>query len=331
MFRILTVFGALLLISCSSGPALQNNTVNKVDQSGMDDDVAGRFEVSDTKVVPTPAPPPPTPTKKQRRGKKGKAPAKEAKKPVAKKFEFASRRPAKMPFSPGERTLMSITYLGVEAGTLDLRVLPYKFIGDRKAYHFRGHGLSTSVFALFYRVNDVGDSFMDYDGLFSHRFQLKVDESRQERDLVEFYDQEKNIVHYWEKMVHVKKGLRITQFAKEVEQYAQDAVTAAFYLRTLPLEMGKEYSYPMVTNGKVWTVTARVIRKENLVTAIGTIPAIVVQPETRFEGVLKTVGASYMWLSDDEHRNFLKVDAKVKIGSVVAYLKQLDQGEPETP
>ena len=223
---------------------------------------------------------------------------------------------------------MSITFMGVEAGTLDLRVLPYKYVGGRKSFHFRGHGVSTSVFALFYRVNDVGESFMDYDGLYSHKFQLKIDESRQQRDLVEYYDQQAHLIHYWEKLVHTKKGLRITEFTREIEHYAQDAVTAAFYLRTLPLEVGKSYTYPMVTNGKVWQVTAKVLRREELVTPLGKFPALVIEPETRFEGAIKTTGQSLLWLSDDEHRNFLKMDAKVKIGSVIGYLKELRQGDP---
>lgn len=324
--RLGTAALGLALLGCSVTQYLQTEEI-QVDSSGISEEVSGKFEITENSTAaPAAAAAAEAKEKKSGKGKKGgKLDAASKKK---KEFEFEVRRGEKIPFGPGEHTTMAITYMGVEAGTFELSVLPYKYVSGRKVFHLRGHGYSTAVFALFYRVDDVGESFMDYDGLFTHKFQLKVDESRQNRDLVEFYDQKAHVVHFWDKLVHTKKGLRITQFTKETMPYAQDAMTAAFYLRTLPLEVGKSYVYPMVTNGKVWQVKAKVLRKEELVTEIGKIPAIVIEPETSFEGVIKTTGKSFIWLSDDEHRNFLKIDAKVKIGSVIAYLKKLKQGDP---
>lgn len=341
------IFGSSLLLgSCSVSQYLANEEI-RVDSSGIDAAVADKFTVSDTKeasLAATNPPPAPEPAasvvdvKSAKKGKsKGKTKGRTAVKAAVpapkqkKEFELEVRRNGRLPFAPGERTVMALTYFGVEAGTLDLRVLPNKYIGGRKVSHFRGHGFSTTVFALFYRVDDVGDSFMDYDSLFAHKFQLKVDESLQKRDLVEFYDQKAHQVHYWERLIHVKKGLRITQFVNEIQPYTHDAVTAAFYLRTLPLETGKTYSFPVVSNGKSWMVSAKVLRREMLKTEKGEFPAIVVQPETSFEGVLKKTGDIFFWLSDDEHRNFLKVDAKVKVGKVIAYLKDLERGKHEEP
>src|SRR3989344_5052290 len=297
--RLCVVGVSLALVGCGVAQYIQSEEIT-VDHSGISEDSSGQWAVSSSKeAAPPPAitsAPEPAKTGKAAKGNKAKKDAspalavKSAKAAKGKGFELAVRRPERLPFAPGERTVMSITFMGVEAGTLDLRVLPYKYVGGRKSFHFRGHGVSTSVFALFYRVNDVGESFMDYDGLYSHKFQLKIDESRQQRDLVEYYDQKTHVIHYWEKLVHTKKGLRITEFTREIENYAQDAVTAAFYLRTLPLEVGESYTYPMVTNGKVWHVTAKVIRKEELATPMGKVPAIVIEPETRFEGAIKTTG-----------------------------------------
>lgn len=348
---------ALSLVSCGATRFIQEEEL-KLDSSVVPDDMANQFAVSKTAApasaadpgVPpvTDSPAPVTESKgkgKRRKGKaapvaaapqkkgKGKKGAKQAAAapaaPEKKEFEPALRRNGKLPFKPGERTVLSLTYFGVEAGTLDLRVLPYKYIGDRKVVHIRGHGASTSVFAMVYKVDDVGDSYMDYDGLFAHKLQLKVNESARKQDLLELYDQRKQQVYYWERLVHDKKGLRITQFTKEIVDYTQDAVTAAFYLRTLPLEVGKEYSYPMVSNGRVWNVTAKVLRREMLTTEKGVFPALVIQPETRFEGVLSKAGDSFFWISDDEHRSFLKIDAKIKVGKVIAYLKELEYGKDE--
>ncbi|MBH9751110.1 DUF3108 domain-containing protein, partial [Clostridioides difficile] len=80
------------------------------------------------------------------------------------------------------------------AGQLELDVLPEKVVADRPTYHFRAVASSTSVFSLFYRVNDVAESFMDTTGLFSHKFSLKLDESKQTRDVLELYRAEERRV-----------------------------------------------------------------------------------------------------------------------------------------
>lgn len=245
------------------------------------------------------------------------------------KSPLIKRRVRKGPFYPGEYHKFSLTYFGVEAGTLDLYVKPYKFIKGRKVYHFHGHGKSTSVFSLFYRVNDTGDSFMDYDGLFSHKFNMKLDETLQQHEIIELYDQEDRKVHYYQRMVHKRKGFKLKQFIKDTYEYTQDAITAAFYLRTLDLKVGAEYTYPIVSNGKSWTVKAKIVRKEKIITDVGEFEAFVVKPETHFEGVLQKKGDVFFWISADEHKAFLKIDAKVKIGSVIAYLKELRYGTPD--
>jgi hypothetical protein len=45
--------------------------------------------------------------------------------------------------------------------------------------------------------------------------------------------------------------------------------------------------------------------------------------------VLKSYGDSFVWLSDDPRRIILKVDAKIKVGSVIAYLREYSSGSPQ--
>jgi hypothetical protein len=42
--------------------------------------------------------------------------------------------------------------------------------------------------------------------------------------------------------------------------------------------------------------------------------------------VLEKKGDSFMWLTDDDRRFLVRLEAKVKIGSVVAELKQIELG-----
>jgi hypothetical protein len=229
-------------------------------------------------------------------------------------------------FQVGERYRFDVTYFGATAGELVIETLPPKIVADRKSYHIRATARTASVFTLFYRLNDVAESFMDAAGLFSHKFSLKLDESLQQRDVLELYDQRNHKVHYWSKLDHKRKGKHNETKEIETEPFTQDGISAFFYVRTLPLNVGDVYNFPVVTNGKLRNVRAEVVRKEVLKTRIGNIPSIVVRPDVVLDGVLKTHGDSFVWISDDPRRIILKVDAKIKVGSIIAYLREHSYG-----
>ena len=292
-------------------------------------DLANKFEVKQNGPVPVAPPPVETkaePAKSKKKEKKVKAEA--AKAPKEDKL-FASRWSSPPFFQVGERYAFDITYFGATAGELVMQILPMKVVSDRPVYHIRGEARTASVFSLFYRMNDVAESFMDSSALFSHKFSLKLDESLQQRDVLELYDQRKNSVHYWSKLDHKTKGKKNDQMEIPIKPFAQDGLSAFFYLRTLPLEDGGVYEFPAVTNGKMRDVKVTVVRREKLSTKIGDLPAIVVKPEVSLDGVLKSYGDSFVWISDDPQRLILKVDAKIKIGSMIAYLKEHSYGPPK--
>ena len=232
------------------------------------------------------------------------------------------------PYFPGERALYEITYFGTIAGTFEVKVLPYKRIGERDVFHFQGVARTTSIFSLFYRLNDIAECYFDNESLLSHKFAIKLDESWQQRELVELYDREKNALYYWNKVEHKKKGNSQDQFTKEILPDAIDVMSAVFYLRSLPLETGKSYPINIISNGKPYHIDVHALRRESLTTKVGTFQTIVVQPIAQMDGILQNSGDVFFWISDDANRNLLKIDAKVKIGSVIAYIRELENGKP---
>jgi hypothetical protein len=301
---------------------------------GVPSDLAHKFEVKENATLPqvkpaepAPSAPPAAKKKQRKKGKIAKAPKKKED-----KFEWPNRWTMPNFFRVGERYLFDITYFGATAGNLELQLLPEKVVDDRPTFHIRGTATTSSVFSLFYRLHDVAESFMDTTGLFSHKFSLKLDESLQTREVLELYDQKKHTAYYWSKLDSKRKGKVQDQFEIPTEPFTQDGLSAFYYLRTLPLELGKTYAFPVVNNGKQRTVRVTAIRKEMLSTKIGELPAIVVKPEVVLDGVLSSYGDSFIWISDDDRRLLLKIDAKIKVGSVIAYLKEFGyEAKPDAP
>lgn len=250
----------------------------------------------------------------------------EEKRPDEKKFPM--RRPAVDPIWPGEQHVFEITYFGVLAGTFTLDMMGYKKVNGRKVYHIQGRAKSSRFFSLFYRLDDLVETFIDYDGFFSHRFHLILDESKQTRNALELYDSEKKETFYWNRWNHYKKGYTETKELKPIPPYPQDSLSSLYYIRFLPMKDGAVLTFPVVSEGNSWDAVVTVVRREMMDTPIGKVRAIVVKPQAKFRGVLTQSGDSFIWLTDDDRRLVLKVEAKVRIGSVVAYLKEVKLGTP---
>ncbi len=286
-----------------------------------------QFAVKEPVHEPAPAQAEPvSKTVKTAKGKEAKVAA-PAKKAAA--FQFPSRRPAKEAIWVGEKHTLEVTYFGAVAGLATLEVLPFKEVAERKVYHLKLNAKSSKLFGMFYELDDTLESFLDFNGMFSHRFNLVLHETKQTRDSVELYDSVKKKAFYWDKWNHHKKGFQEKKETTDIEAFPQDSLTSLYYLRNLPLPTGAEYEYPVVSEGKTWRLNVKVIRREMVDTVpFGKIRAVVVKPETKFGGVVRQQGDSFIWLTDDDRHFLLRIEAKVRIGSVNAKLKEIVQGSP---
>ena len=346
VFFLIVAFGtgaiAVGVGGCASG------TITKIeDTAALPEDLGPgaqkqKFEVKEgTALAPLPAASPepspflPLSEGKRKKKKRGKEPIEEKTSDLASlpptpgasgKLEYPSRHPAKEPFKVGEELLYEISYFGVPAGYFTLDVLPYKSINDRKVYHIQATAESSKVFSLFYRLNDTIETFMDYDGLYSHRFHLVLDESKQTRNSLEINDSEKAQTFFWNRW-NKQSGYTETKTFTPIQPFSQDSLSALYYLRTIPLPDGSVTTFPVVSEGKVWDAVITVIRREMVDSPFGRVQAVVVRPSTKYQGVLQNKGDSFIWLTDDSRRIVLRLEAKVRIGTVVATLKKAQPGQ----
>ncbi len=258
------------------------------------------------------------------KSKKKKLSKKEAPKPVV----YPDRAPNPNPIWVGEKQTLEVTYLGLPAGDFTTEVLPMKKILDREVYHFKGTVKSSAAVSLIYRMDDWIESFWDAKGLFSHRFHMVLDETKQKRDVLELFDQEKRKAFFWNRKNQPNQPPEESKEYFDMAPFPQDSFTAIFFARTLPLEIGKTYVFPVVSEGRGWDCEVHVVRKEILDTALGKMSTIVIRPRTFYNGVLKQEhGDSFIWLSDDGRRFVVRLEAKVKVGYVAARLRKLELGD----
>lgn len=236
---------------------------------------------------------------------------------------FNGRRPLIDPFTQGEKVTLSMRYFKMAAGDMTLETLPFVEVNGSKAYHFRITLKSSSMFSLFYKLDDMAETFVDYKTLRPYTLNMTVKESKQLKDIKSYFDWKKNEATLWWKKISEDKGKEEKKISWKIEPYAQNVISAAFYLRNFTLKPGKSLAFRVADEGKNLVFTGKVLRREKLKTAIGTFDTVVVKPKITVDGMFKPVGEILMWLTDDDRKLLIRIESKIKVGTIIGELKDI--------
>jgi hypothetical protein len=263
-----------------------------------------------------------TKTAKKEKIKKKKAPKR--KQPSIEDAEgFDGRRPIIDPFHVGERVTLKLSYFNVVAGQMTIGVLPFVEVNGRKSYHFQVTGKSNSFFSTFYAVDDSAETFMDYEDMVPYNMSVHVKETKQLREVRSYFDWKKNTAHFWEKKITKKNGVEEKKLEWKIEPYAQNVFSAAFYLRTFKLEPGKTVEFRVSDNEKNMVVKGHVLRREKLTTEVGELNTVVIKPEIQIGGIFQPMGDVYFWMTDDDRKYVVRIESKIKIGTITAAVSEI--------
>lgn len=233
------------------------------------------------------------------------------------------------PFRVGEKIRFSMTYFNITAGYMDLMVKPFVQVNGKKAYHFEVDIKSSTFFNRIYAVDDKATTYLDYETLLPFNLDIRVRESKQIKEIRSFLDNEKLVGSYWEKKVTKEKGEQEKSVKWDIKPYSQNVISAVYYLRAFTLKPGKELAFRVADDGKNYMFKGKVLRKEKLKTEIGKLDTIVVKPEISIGGVFKPTGDILIWLTDDDRKFPVRIESKIKIGTIIAKLKSLEPGIKE--
>jgi hypothetical protein len=112
----------------------------------------------------------------------------------------------------------------------------------------------------------------------------------------------------------------------DILPFSQDVFTATYYLRTFQLKPGKKIAFRLAHEGENLVVTGEVLRREKLSTAIGELDTVVIKPKIELNGVFKPVGDIFLWVTDDDRKFVVRIESKIKIGTIVGAVKKIELG-----
>lgn len=242
-------------------------------------------------------------------------------------FEGDSRRPLNDPFRVGEEVVHDVHYFKVSAGALRFKVEPFSMVNNRKSYTFAMEIKTGALFSSFYSVDDRVETFVDYMDLVPRVFQLHVKESGQLREAKMLFNTDKNMATFWEKKVTRDHGEEIKKQEWEILPFTQNVYSAIFYMRNFQWDIGKEYAFRVANDKDNLIFSGKAIRREILDTKIGPMKAIVVQPNIVLKGKFTPIGDNFIWLSDDDRKYILRIESKIKIGTLISEVVSINPGK----
>ena len=216
------------------------------------------------------------------------------------------RQRADVPWGVGERLEYDVKFGAINVGDASMSVVGLESVRGNQAWHtqFRVKGGT-----FFYKVNDLMESWFDVQTLSSYRFRQDIDEGRRERErLFEIYP---------ERRVYSENG-REEQPASE---QPLDDGSFLYFIRTVPLEVGKTYEFQRYFRPDRNPVTITVVRRERVEVPAGKFDAIVIRPTIKTKGIFSKEGRAEIWLADDSTRVMLQMKSKLSFGSLNLYLK----------
>jgi hypothetical protein len=211
-----------------------------------------------------------------------------------------------VPFSVGERAEYSLKYGIIPAGTGITEVLGMDSVRGHESWHtlFRITGGVPG-----YRINDRFESWIDTRTFSSLRHRQEQQEGSRER--------ERQFEIYPDKKIFVEND---REPAPTVDLPLDDG-SFLYFIRTIPLEVGKEYSFDRYFRPDRNPVRIIVLRREQVTVPAGTFNCLVVRPIIKTRGVFSENGRAEVWITDDSTRLLVQIKSRLKFGSLNLFLK----------
>ncbi|MCI0672538.1 MAG: DUF3108 domain-containing protein [Myxococcaceae bacterium] len=224
-------------------------------------------------------------------------------------------------FGPGEQSTYRMHWLGITAGTTRITVGAQTEQWGRPVWPLVAIGQTESFFRV-YPIRDRFISYWDTQTQSSVGSEFHQDENKVRRRMrVRFNAAEGKAM-----VLKQKEGQPSHEATVDVPPGVTDVAAATFALRNKPLAVGQRYEMPVFTGTRVITMRADVVGTETLDTTLGRREVFKLRVQTEFTGRLASRRDMHVYLTMDEARVPVRIEADLVLGKVVAELSDYQEG-----
>lgn len=188
----------------------------------------------------------------------------------------------------------------------------------KEAFHIKGHGKSTGLVSVFFKVRDDYQTFFYKESLKPYRFIRKINEGGYTKDKEILFDHSKK-----EAIVKNKKHNTVKKYP--ISSNIQDMLSAMYFLRNQDLsnlKKGQEIKLQMFFDQQINDFKLRFIGTEILKTKFGKIKTLKFRPLVQAGRVFKEQESVTVWITDDKNKIPIRIKASLAVGSLRADLNK---------
>ena len=229
---------------------------------------------------------------------------------------FAANNVKKISFKEGEFIKYRIHYGIFNAGYATLE-LKKSVINGQQLFHAEGKGWTVGVSSFFYNIEDYYDSHFTKDSGKPIKFIRRVDEGGFiiKRDLL--FDHKK-------KLVAIRDLKEMKDTLVSIGD-VQDLVSSFYHLRNYDLKeikKGDEIQINLFFDNENFPFRLKFLKKEIISTKFGDIKTWKIMPLVQKGRVFHGQKSLTVWISDDDNKLPVRVQASLAVGSLKADLKE---------
>ena len=233
--------------------------------------------------------------------------------------------PDRIPWEIGEKLEIDLTWTAIPAGRAVMEVNDGPAFNNRPTYQFTGNVLSSRLVDAFYHVDNSVESLIDKSGLVPYKFLVHMVESYQKKETRVAFDHAHHKAFYWAKRISQKWGNQDIDRSDDVSPEAKDMFSALYYVRVLNYSLGQKQTFPVYENGQNLDVELTPVANEVVTSRAGVFQCWKISVKVALNNVLKPMGDTFLWLSDDSKKYLVKFEAKLKYGALLGTLSSIQE------
>jgi hypothetical protein len=227
-----------------------------------------------------------------------------------------------VPFRTGELLTYDVSYSSyVSAGTVTMHVQAKRPSYNSTAYYVVAEARPTALMSKIYTLYYKADVLMDVYTLLPQRAGVYSEEGQRHQMKVTTFDNAARKATF--ENVTAKNGKR--EFA--VPAFTQDALSAVYVMRALPLKVGAKETIPVSTGGRSYRAQVVVSGMEALKTPAGPFQAFRLRTMLYSDDGLPNGRPIHLWISDTPNRVPVKVQSELSVGSFILTLRESKLGQ----
>lgn len=242
--------------------------------------------------------------------------------PAAPTGPVKPRGEVRVPFRPGERLTFDVWSSNyVSAGTVTMQVQAKRPSYNSVAYYVVAEARPTPLMSKIYTLYYKADVLMDVYTLLPQRAGVYSEEGqRHQMKVTTFNDTARKATF---ENVTAKGGKR--EFA--IPALTQDALSAVYVMRALPLKVGAKETIPVATGGRSYRAQISVVGTEAVKTPAGPYQAFRLRTMLYGDDGQPNGRPIHLWISDTPSRVPVQVQSELAVGAFHLTLREASLGQ----